>query len=138
MKKPFFIFLFAIVSFLMSSCDLDDGQNFHFLPLQIVSAELPESFTLNETYKIQVTYNQPDGCTGFAGFEVNDQDLTVRNVVVVGTRRTDQDTCIANIEEQTTSFDFIVKYSQPYTFRFWQGESESGEQQYLEIMVPVN
>lgn len=138
MKKSFFIFLFAAVSFIFSSCSLDDGGNFHFLPLQITSAELPETFTLNETYQIRVTYNQPDACTAFAGFEVVDKDTTVRNVVVVGTKRTDQEDCVEGVEEQTASFNFIVKYSQSYTFRFWQGEGEDGEQQYLEVEVPVN
>lgn len=138
MKKPFVICLFAAVFLIFSSCNIDDGPNFHFLPLQITSAELPESFTLNETYSIQVTYVQPDACTAFAGFDVVDQDTAVRNVVVVGTKRTDQEVCAENIEEQTASFNFFVKYSEPYTFRFWQSENADGEQQYLEIVVPVN
>jgi len=138
MKKSIFIFLFVTVSFIFSSCSVDDGPNFHFLPLQIVSAELPESFTLNETYQIEVTYVQPDACTSFAGFDVVSQDTTVRNVVVVGTKRTDQEICADVTQELTASFNFIVKYTEPYTFRFWQSESENGEQQYLEIVVPVN
>lgn len=138
MKKYFVIGLFVAIFFVVSSCSNDDAPNFHFLPLKIMSAELPESFTLNETYKIQVTYNQPDTCTSFAGFDVVDQDITVRNVVVVGTKRTDQEICTENIEKQIASFNFIVKYSQPYTFRFWQGEDENGEQQYFEVEVPVN
>jgi len=117
---------------------LDDGPNFHFLPLQIVSAELPDSLVLNDTYQIQVTYNQPDGCTAFAGFDITDQDTTVRNVVVVGTRRTDQENCTEAITERTATFNFIVRYEEPYTFRFWQSENEAGEQQYLEVVVPVN
>jgi hypothetical protein len=138
MNKPFVVLLLAAVIALFSSCDLEEEENFHFLPLQIVSAELPESFTLNEVYTIPVTYIQPDACTGFAGFEVNDQDTTVRNVFLIGTRRTDQDACTENIEEQIASFNFIVKYSETYTFRFWQNEDENGEQQYLEIVVPVD
>ncbi|MFK7813284.1 MAG: hypothetical protein AB8B59_12385 [Maribacter sp.] len=138
MKKHFFILLFAAVSLTFSSCDLDDGPNFHFLPLQIVSAELPESFTLNQTYSIRVNYIQPDACTAFAGFEVIDKDTAVRNVVVLGTKRTDQADCVESSEEQTASFNFIVKYSEPYTFRFWQSENEDGEQEYFEVVVPVN
>lgn len=138
MRKPFLIFLVAAISFLFSSCSLDDGPNFYFLPLQITSAELPESFTLNETYEIRMTYFQPDSCTRFYNFKVRDEATTVRNIVVFGVKRTDQENCAEIIEEQTTSFNFIVKYTEPYTFRFWQGENENGEQQYLEVMVPVN
>jgi len=139
MKKSFFIFLFAVVSFVSNSCSIDNNEpNFNFLPLQIVSADLPEFFTLNETITIQVTYVQPDDCTSFAGFDIVDQDTTARDVVVFGTKRTDQQDCTENNTEQTTSFDFTVNYPDPYTFRFWQGENENGEQQYLVIEVPVN
>jgi len=126
------------VLLLLNSCSLDDGSNFYFLPLQIVSAELPDSFNLNETYQIRVQYNQPDACTAFAGLEVVDMDTTVRNVAVVGTKRTDQDVCAEIVTERTTTFNFIVNYSQSYTFRFWQGENEDGEPMYLEVEVPVN
>ena len=138
MKKSFFTILFVSVFLVISSCSLDDGPNFYFVPLQIVGAELPDSFDLGETYQIRVQYNQPDACTAFAGFDVIDQDTTVRNVVVLGTRRTDQDVCAEMVEEKSATFNFIVRYSQPYTFRFWQGESANGEQTYLEVEVPVN
>jgi hypothetical protein len=29
-------------------------------------------------------------------------------------------------------------YVDPYTFRFYQGEDEAGEPQYLEVIVPVD
>jgi hypothetical protein len=137
MKKSFFKILFVFVALSFSSCLSDDDSNFHFVPLQIVSADLPESFTINESYDIQVTYALPDACTGFSGFDVVNKDTTVRNVAVLGLKRTDQEVCATSTQEQTASFKFIVNYSQTYTFRFWQGE-ENGEQQYLEIEVPVN
>jgi len=49
------IMLFGTVG-LFNACDLDDGQNFRFTTLSIVDANLPESFELNETYSIEVTY----------------------------------------------------------------------------------
>ena len=69
MRKLFFICVAASL-LLGVSCSLnDDGPNFHFTPLQITSAELPDSFNMNETYQITVTYTIPDGCTGFGGFD---------------------------------------------------------------------
>jgi len=138
MRNSLNIFTIVAVFFLFSSCSLDDGTNFHFLPLQIVSAELPDSFNLNETYQIRVQYAQPNACTGFAGLEVVDIDTTVRNVAVVGTERTDQEVCAQLVTIRTATFNFIVNYSQTYTFRFLQGENENGEQMYLEVEVPVN
>lgn len=139
MKRSFFIFCAILVSFTFNSCDLDDdGPNFHFVPLQIVSADLPESFTLNETYEIKVTYLRPDGCTYYEGFNVLKPELTTRDVVVIGAQRTDQEVCTQVVQEEEASFNFIVVHNQTYVFRFWQSEDENGEQQYLEVEVPVN
>ncbi|GAB5473265.1 MAG: hypothetical protein Mars2KO_13640 [Maribacter sp.] len=138
--KRFMRICFA-VSFVLFifSCSLnDDGPNFHFKALQITEAEVPESFELNQTYQITVTYILPDGCTSFSGFEVADTDTTIRNVVVFGTVRTDQEGCTTAITETQATFNFKCLYDQPYTFRFWQGEGADGAQEYFEVVVPVN
>ena len=137
MKRLFFLFAAVITFTFLGSCSLDDNSNFHFQALQIVSAELPDSFTLNETYQIQVTYTRPDRCANFEGFDVTKPELTTRDVVVMGTVRTDLD-CTGGTTEETATFNFVVLYDEPYVFRFWQGEGSDGEQQFLEIQVPVN
>lgn len=137
MKKIFFRLLFFTTLLLVNSCTNDDAPNFHFVPLQIVSAELPEFFSLNQTYQIRVTYTKPDTCTSFSGFDVTPKDVTVRNVVVIGTTRTDQETCDETPIEGVATFGFVVNHFQTYVFRFWQGEDENGEQQYFEVEVPV-
>ncbi|MEO1009806.1 MAG: hypothetical protein AAFX53_00780 [Bacteroidota bacterium] len=138
--KRLFIILCSFGAFMcLNSCDLDDnGPNFHFTSLQIVSADLPESFELNETYEIQVRYVIPDGCTIFEGFDVSRQDTTVRNVVAVGARRTDAEACTQAIEELEATFNFVVLYNETYVFRFWQGSSVDGEDEFFEVEVPVN
>ncbi len=137
MKRYFLIFCSLLAVLSLSSCDLeDDGPNFHFTALQITSAELPESFNLNETYEIKVTYVRPDGCTFFEGFDIAKDDVTVRNVVAVGSVRTDQ-ACTMAIEEGEATFLFVVLFDEPYTFRFWQG-TEDGMDEYFEVEVPVN
>lgn len=138
MKRLFFLFAVVVTFTFLGSCSLDDdGPNFRFQALQIVNADLPDSFTLNETYQIQVTYTRPDGCTNFEGFDVTKPELTTRDVVVVGTVRTDL-ACTEVITEETATLNFVVLYNEPYVFRFWQGEGADGEQQFLEIQVPVN
>lgn len=137
MKRYFLIFYSLLAVLSLSSCDLDDDSpNFHFTALQITSAELPESFDLNETYEIKVTYVRPDGCTFFEGFDIVKDDVTVRSVVAVGSVRTDQ-VCTLAIEEAEATFRFVVLFDEPYTFRFWQG-AEDGMDEYFEIEVPVN
>ena len=138
MRKLFFICIAFGLLLQGISCSLnDDSPNFHFTPLQITNAEVPESFELNETYQVSVNYIIPDGCTFFSGFDVSKVDTTVRNVAVFGMVQTDEEACITLAEEAQASFDFICLYDEPYTFRFWQGENADGEQEYLEIVVPV-
>lgn len=135
MKK--FTFLILIITLALSSCLKDDTPNFHFIPLSINSVELPESFSLNQTYQVKVTYTKPDGCSDFNGFEVTPNDTTTRTVVVIGTQLTDQEVCDQAIVEETNTFDFKVIHSQTYIFRFWQGEDVNGEPEYFEVEVPV-
>lgn len=139
MKKTLYALFTMLVLLTVSSCDLgDDGPNFNFVPLEVISVDIPETFDLNETYSIEVTYIQPDGCTFYEGFDFDKPELTTRNVVVVGSQRTDQEVCTQEIREGSARFDFLVLYEETYLFRFWQGEDANGEQQYLEIEVPVN
>ncbi len=130
--------IFVVLAFVLTSCSLSDDQpNFYFIPLQVVSAELPVSFSLYETYQIKVTYLLPNGCVTFEGFEVSPIEETTRNVVPIGSQFDDPE-CIDGMDEVEGSFNFICLYSDSYLFRFWTGEDENGEQEYLEIEVPVN
>ena len=137
LKKSIFLLL-CFLAFGLSSCKLeDDSVNFRFVPLQIVSADLPDSFTLNETYEIRVQFLRPSACVFFEGFDITKEGTTTRNVVAIGTEFYEQ-ACTLAVEEQEATFNFIVLYEDPYLFRFWTGEDENGNQQYLEIEVPVN
>ncbi|WP_298474925.1 hypothetical protein [uncultured Maribacter sp.] len=138
MKRLVSVISTVFLGFLLSNCSAeDDSPNFQFVPLQIVSAELPESFNLDETYQIQVSFIKPNGCTLYEGFDVTKEDQTVRNVVVVGSKRIDTDDCTEQAVEQKATFNFVVLYNETYTFKFWLGETASGEDEYLEINVPV-
>lgn len=137
MKK--YTLVLALFALLLGSCSLDDDEpNFNFKALRIESAELPESFNLNETYQIKVTYSLPDGCTHYEGFDVTKEDTTIRNVVAIGVAMTDLVSCTQAITQEEASFNFIVKYDQPYTFRFYQGDNSAGEPEFFEVVVPVN
>jgi hypothetical protein len=136
MKKTFLLIL-CCITILNTSCSLnDDSVNFHFVPLQIVDAEFPESFNLNETYNIKVTYIVPNNCIAFEGFDISNFDTTGRNIVAIGSEREDE-VCNLIAVEAEGSFDFICLYEGTYYFRMWSGEDVNGEQQYIELEVPV-
>ncbi|MDE3742263.1 hypothetical protein [Maribacter polysaccharolyticus] len=139
MERTFVVLCALAVALVFNSCDIDgDEQNFHFVSLRIVDVDMPESFELDETYRINVTFALPDGCTYFEGFDVTKEALTTRELVAIGSRRTDQDACVQTIREVEESFDFIVVHTEPYLFRFYQGEDANGDPQFIEFDVPVN
>ena len=138
MKKVVLGCLFCVLLFSFSSCDLnDDTQNFHFTTLSVVEASLPESFQLNETYTIDVTYLRPDSCTFFEGFDVAIPSETRRNVTVIGSVFTDDNACTQLAEEVVASFEFNVIFTGTYTFRFYTGQDDSGNATFIEYTVPV-
>lgn len=124
---------------LFSSCELDsDSPNFYFTTLDVVEASLPESFTLNQTYNIEVTYLRPNGCTFFEGFDVSKTGETDRDVVVIGSVLTDQDAvCTQAVEEVTATLPFRVIFTEEYHFRFYAGQDENDSPVYVEYTVPV-
>jgi len=136
MKKTFLLIL-CCITISITSCSLnDDNVKFHFVPLQIVDAEFPESFTLNETYNIKITYIVPNNCISFEGFDVSNIDVTSRNIVAIGSER-ENETCNLIAVEAEDSFYFTCLYEDTYYFRMWSGEDENGMQQYIELEVPV-
>ena len=136
MKKTFLLILCCITIF-NTSCSLsDDSVKFNFIPLQVVDAEFPESFTLNETYNISVTYIIPNNCVEFEGFDISYIDTTSRNIVAIGSEL-EGEVCNLIAIEAVDSFEFTCLYEGTYYFRLWTGETENGEQQYIEFEVPV-
>jgi len=139
MKKYLVLSLLFAAGLSLSSCDLDDdGESYAYVPLKVVSADLPESFELNKTYHIKVTYLRPNDCTYFDGFEITKPETTTRNVVPVGAELTDSDACKEIGDEVDAYFDFVVIYNEPYRFQFYTGVDENGDVQYLEMDVPVS
>lgn len=138
MRKKIML-LVAFIAFIGNGCSLDDDNpNFHFTALEIVDADLPESFDFNETYEITVNYLKPNSCTNYEGFDIVKDSLTIRNVVAIGSVRTDADNCTEQIIEQTASFNFTVIYNDSYKFKFYKGDNNEGKAEYLEVVVPVN
>lgn len=128
-------YLFAL---LLLGCNVnDDDLNYHFVTLGITEVEVPESFQLNETYEIGVTFLKPNDCTSFEGFDVRTEGGTVRRVVAIGAEFEGQ-ACDGGAEEARASFQFICLYDEPYLFRFYTGNDADGNPQYIEVEVPVN
>ncbi|AOW21035.1 lipoprotein [Urechidicola croceus] len=134
--KRYILILVAILS--LSSCSLDDdSDSLSFYPtlVAIDDAVVPEEFQLGESYEITIDYTLPNACYSFNDiyyeYDQNTRIVAVRVLVTNDTSCTQ-----ATIEEQYT-FTVQVTQTEPYVFKFWQGEDNQGNNQYLIVEVPV-
>ena len=138
MKKILFLALVAGLT-VFNSCSVDDNTadfQFEFIPIETV--EMPEEFNFGDTHTISVTYKRPSTCHSFSNFQYIQETGNVRTVAVVNFV-TSGNNCEALEEDfQTETFSFSVLDAEPYTFRFWQGKDDSGQDIYLIYEVPVN
>lgn len=136
MKRLIFLSLTLI---LFTSCSINDNDvnyNFDLEVLPIESVDIPETFTLGETYPITVSYLRPSTCYSFKEFYYvknnNERTVAVINYVAQNDNCTDLED-----ELVEATFNFIVISNGSYIFKFWQGVDENDEDQYLIIEVPV-
>ena len=78
MKK---LVLLLSLLFAFNSCSTDDGDNFRFELLPVESVEIPNEFTLGETYEITIRYYRPSTCHAFNSFYY-EKNLNTRTIAV--------------------------------------------------------
>ncbi|WP_346883787.1 hypothetical protein [uncultured Algibacter sp.] len=133
--KRLFLFYFALILFASCSSD-DDAISFTADVLPVESVDIPDEFTLGETYPITVSYFRPSTCYQFRDFyylkENNERTVAPINYVF------DRSNCetLENVLVEAT-FNFIVTSNGSYIFKFWQGNDDDGDPQFLTIEVPV-
>lgn len=134
MKK---LIALSLALFLFASCSFDDdSSNFSFEILPIESVDIPDEFTLGQTYPITVSYFRPTSCHAFKEFYYlkENNERTVAAINYVFERNNCEDLSDELVE---ATFNFIVTSNGSYIFKFWQGEDANGEDQYLIKEVPV-
>ena len=136
MKKILALFLLVFCGLNFSGCELDTGENFHFVSLEITSADVPENFVLDRTHNIRVTYSRPDSCTFFQGFDVFAETGGLRTITAIGSVFTEED-CAQQQESVTGTLTITAILQESYTLRFYTGVDADGNPQYLEYVVPV-
>ncbi|WP_156800156.1 hypothetical protein [Galbibacter marinus] len=139
MMKIFNSILLLVTLVVASSCDVDDDNtNFHYETLEITDAKLPEAFEYGKLYTVEFNYLRPTNCHYYEGFDFQKTDKTERTIYAIGAVL-DQTDCQELTEDNigTATFNFEVRYNDPYTFKFYSGDNEDGEKQYITIEVPV-
>lgn len=126
-----------LITLICYSCNLDDGETttFHVLPFETI--ELPESFTLNETYEIPFTFYRPNNCHAYNGIISNPSEN--ERTIAVSTFSVDGNCTdfVAPDGLAEQSFNFIVNYDYTYIFKVWKGKDDQGNDVYETIEVPI-
>ena len=117
------------------SIDSDYSPTFYLEVLPIESVNMLQEIVLGETYEIEITYNRPNGCYFFNDFfyQTNENE---RTIAIINTVYTDL-SCAQEEEFVDVNFTFQVTSSDTYIFKFFQGEDETGDDQYYILEVPV-
>lgn len=134
MKKVFALLLSVMLA---TSCSLDDDSpNFQFEILPVESVVMPAQFTAGVAEEISLKFIRPTGCHIFNDFYYVPDGNQRTVAVITSVANTSCETDIN--EEVEVSFDFLPQeLYQSYTFRFWQGQDESGNDTYYIVEVPV-
>ena len=132
--------LLSIAAFLalifIVGCEIEPEENFQFVPLEVVSADVPEAFVLNAQHNIEITFRRPDNCTFFHDFDISVESSSERNIVVIGSSLT-QSNCSESNDEGNATLRFTAIENTTYTFRFYTGIDQSGDPIFLEYIIPV-
>jgi hypothetical protein len=139
MKKILALFAAFIT---ITACSLDhDVKEFNVEFLPILAVDAPEVVVPGQTAQFTIYYKRPTDCYYVNGFEY-EADGAIRTVALQSIVIEDAD-CLSleNAAQESTTLDFqcppVYSYDS-YLFKFYQGTNEdTGENQYLEIEVPV-
>ena len=137
MKKLLLISI-IIVSFLSCSDDDLSSDNFYLEFVPIESVDMPSEFFFNQVYTIDYTFKRPSTCHFFHNLYYSAYGDN-RTVAVISRVLEESITCEDLVDEiSENSFNFIcTKEFGSYTFEFWNGIDDDGNDVYITYEVPV-
>ena len=122
----------------VSSCSDDDSNehDYHLEYVSVTNAEVPDEFEYGRTYRINVTIELPNSCYYFYDQYDYFYEGTSRLIYPIA-HVDDDEVCTPNIRETTFSIPVQALQTEPYIFKFYQGEDADGQDMFLTIEVPV-
>jgi hypothetical protein len=130
------IFIMLVI---FSGCNDDDQNNYHDYHLEyigVIDAEVPDKFNYGSTYRIDVTIELPNSCYYYYDQYEYFYEGTSRLIYPIA-HVDDGVACTPDIRTTTFSIPVQVLQSEPYIFKFYQGEDADGQDIFLTIEVPV-
>ena len=133
--KKILLFVALMTSLVGCTIDNDKPDTYTFSVLPVESYEVPENFTLGETYEIKLKYQKPTACHLFQGIYYT-KDLNTRTIGIQAAVKDDQ-VCTQEVPALSeTSFNFMVTNTGSYIFKFYKGTVD-GEDIFEEVEIQV-
>ena len=132
--------LLLTVLFMLTSCSMEEGDrpNFDIVFIGTDSIAAPAYVTPGTTYPIKMYYKKPNACYDVNGLYSNAVGdvltLGIQGIYIEDANCKSIDTAV---EEQIYSFACPATRTDSYTFKFYQGNDAQGNQQFLEVKIPV-
>ena len=122
---------------MLVSCSLDDdSNNFAIETLPVKEAIVPAAFDFGSKHEITIIYDLPSGCHFF--YSLFYQYEGTSRIVAVNSWVNESAACTDDVREAEYTFEVTVVQQEDYTFKFWKGIDNEGENIFEEIIVPVN
>lgn len=136
------LLLVFTVLFLAIGCSLDNDQKndfaIQFLPVESVTT--PEYLVQGQTYPVTMYYRRPNDCYYVSEdpyYEINGATRTVAVKAILLERANCQPIEYAAPETKAFNFQCPVTSERSFTFKFYKGTDAQGNQQFIEVVVPV-
>lgn len=133
MKK---VALLLVLMTTFISCNVGDVDSYtnHILPIE--SYDMPDSFVINQTYTIGLTYQKPTVCYNFRDVYIAGSENT--RTIAIYTDTKDGQACTYVLPPvSTVSVQFTPQFTGTYTFRFYKGPDGDGNDTFEEVQFEV-
>jgi len=126
-----------LVAVTLISCKLGDNDdaNFELKSLPIEEAVVPAEFEFGMSYTIKVEYDLPNGCHSF--YDLYYQQEGTSRIIAISSLVDTKAACTEALIRKEHEFVVNVAQREDYTFKFWKGEDNNGNNIYEDVIVPV-
>src|SRR5699024_7497691 len=124
------IFLFCLLSIVLSSCTMDDYRNemsFTYKLNSIKEVSMPDTLLSGEIYSFRVQFENPADCYEFEGFHIEEgKNSNERLITAVSTVINEQQICsvFSTPKKEFAVLEFDVRRKDNYVLKFWQGTDD--------------
>lgn len=134
-SKTFIVLFFS--AFVLIGCDVDDDSFFQSTQVSpVLSANVPDTMVIGESYSLEVTYQKDSDCHIFSNFEVLPQGDSLVFVRAV-TLFTQASNCSQDALAELKGLEFDNIFETNFIFKFLKDVDNEGDPIYIDKEVIV-